>query len=117
MKPPRKQRKKAAPKPAAAPAPPVQVASSEAPPENVIGALTAGGDSSPEKRQQATEMIATVERRLKALSTDLLEHRRTQVVEVRNFLSKSHTAFDAGDLDGALNLATKAKLLLDDLEK
>jgi hypothetical protein len=120
VKPPRRPRKKVVAKApaavAAAPAP-VQVASTEAPQESVIGALTAGGDASPEKRQQAMEMIAGIERRLKALGTDVIEHQRTQVADVRNFVSKSRVALDSGDASGAMNLATKAKLLLDDLEK
>jgi hypothetical protein len=36
---------------------------------------------------------------------------------VRHFLDQAQQALNSGDADGAMNLATKAKLLMDDLEK
>lgn len=122
VKPPRKPRRRTtpAPKPAETTPAPVQVASAatSAPDgASVIGALTAGGDASPQKHQQAADLIAAITKRLGALSTSLVEQERVQVGQVKNFLRQSQTALDSGDSEGSLNLATKAKLLLDDLTK
>jgi hypothetical protein len=36
---------------------------------------------------------------------------------VRNFLEQAQQALNSGDADGATNLATKARLLMDEVEK
>ncbi|SNT00979.1 hypothetical protein SAMN05421770_103444 [Granulicella rosea] len=124
VKPPRKPRRKpapVAPKPVETPVPaPVQVASAGAPAPDgasVIGALTTGGDASPQKHQQAADLIAACNKRLVELPAGLVEQQRLQVGQVKNFLRQSQAALDSGDSEGSLNLATKAKLLLDDLTK
>ncbi len=42
---------------------------------------------------------------------------KAQVSKVKNFLKDAQEALKTGDAEGAKTLATKAKLLLDDLEK
>jgi hypothetical protein len=115
---PKRERKKP---PAKAPVPePVQVASAPPPPtpeETAIGALTAAGDASPQTKQDATDLIASSEKRLNALSPQKAEEEKAQVSKVRNFLKDAQDALKSGDAEGAKTLATKAKLLLDDLEK
>jgi ribosomal protein S20 len=114
---PKRERKKPAPK-VTAPEPPVQVASVTPPPEETaIGALTAGGEASPQTKQEAADLIASSEKRLNALPAKKAEDEKAQVSKVKNFLKDAQDALKSGDAEGAKTLATKAKLLLDDLEK
>jgi ribosomal protein S20 len=116
---PKRERKKPAPK--AAPVPePVQVASVAPPPspeETAIGALTAGGEENPQTKQEAADLITSSEKRLNGLPAQKAEDEKAQVSKVKNFLKDAQEALKTGDAEGAKTLATKAKLLLDDLEK
>ncbi|HTC76391.1 MAG TPA: hypothetical protein VK684_12500 [Edaphobacter sp.] len=115
---PKREKKKPAPK---APAPePVQIAAVTPPPspeETAIGALTAGGEANPQTKQEAADLISSSEKRLNALPAQKAEDEKAQVSKVRNFLKDAQEALKTGDAEGAKTLATKAKLLLDDLEK
>jgi ribosomal protein S20 len=114
---PKRERKKPAPK-VPTPEPPVQVAAAVPPPEETaIGALTAGGEASPQTKQDAADLIASSEKRLNALPAKKAEDEKAQVSKVKNFLKDAQEALKSGDAEGAKTLATKAKLLLDDLEK
>ena len=62
-------------------------------------------------------MIASNERRLNGLSSQLQESEKAQISKVRNFQKQAQDALSSGDVEGAKTLATKAKLLLDDMEK
>jgi hypothetical protein len=75
--------------------------------------LSAGGDSSP-KTPKAAELIAACERRLNDLPQDVAEQ-QSQLRKVRLFLRQAKQALGTGDAEGAMTLATKANLLLDDL--
>jgi hypothetical protein len=115
---PKRERKRAAAKVAPAtpaPAPTVPVS----PPSDVsaIGALTAGGETNPQTKQDAADLIASIERRLNALSTPTADEQKAQISKVRNFWRDAQEALKSGDAEGAMTLATKAKLLLDDLDK
>jgi ribosomal protein S20 len=116
---PKRERKKPVPK--AAPSPePVQIAAAAPPPspeETAIGALTAGGEANPQTKQEAADLITSSEKRLTALPTQKAEEEKAQVSKVKNFLKDAQEALNTGDAEGAKTLATKAKLLLDDLEK
>jgi hypothetical protein len=81
-----------------------------------IGSLTVGDDSETQKRQ-AAEVIADNERRLRGLSADVIRAQESQLTQVRDFEKKAQAALNAGDANGALTLATKARVLLDDLLK
>lgn len=97
---------------------PAQVASAEPPPiASVIGSLSTGGDASVEKRQQATDLIADNEKRLTDLSKQIVQRQRSAVQRVSNFDRDATVALKAGDAEGAMTLAKKAQVLLDDLEK
>jgi ribosomal protein S20 len=113
---PKRERRKPAPK--VVPPEPVQVAST-APTaeETAIGALTAGGEANPQTKQEATDLITSSEKRLNALSAQKAEEEKAQISKVKNFLKDAQDALKSGDAEGAKTLATKAKLLLDDLEK
>jgi ribosomal protein S20 len=95
-----------------------QVANAAAPtPDAAVGALTAGGETNPQTKQEAEDLIASIDKRLNALSAQKVEEEKTQVSKVRNFWKDAQEALKSGDAEGAKTLATKAKLLLDDLEK
>ena len=112
---PKRERKRPAPKVTPEP---VQVAVAEPPPEETaIGALTAGGEASPQTKQEAADLIASSEKRLNGLPAKKAEDEKAQVSKVKNFLKDAQEALKSGDAEGAKTLATKAKLLLDDLEK
>jgi hypothetical protein len=116
---PKRERKKPAPKVTPVPEP-VQVASAAPPPspeETAIGSLTAGGVANPQTKQEAADLIVSIEKRLNGLSPQKAEEEKAQVSKVKNFLKDSQDALKSGDAEGAKTLATKAKLLLDDLEK
>jgi ribosomal protein S20 len=98
--------------PEAAPAAPVTP-----PQENAIGALTAGGETNPQSKQEAADLIASIEKRLNTLPAQVDENDKAQVSKVKNFWRDAQEALKSGDAEGAMTLATKAKLLLDDMEK
>ncbi len=99
--------------------PPAEVALNTPPPPpvDVVGSLTAGGDAAPAAKQKASTAINDVEKQLAGLSAATLEAQRDGVTRVKNFLRQAHDALRSGDAEGALTLASKAKVLLDDLLK
>ncbi len=115
-----KVKKRRAPVAAPAPPAPVEMASNTPPappPVNVVGALTARGDAEPAVQQKAAASIGDVEKQLAGLPAATLEAQKDGVVRVKNFLRQAHDALKSGDAEGALTLAGKAKVLLDDLLK
>jgi ribosomal protein S20 len=98
--------------------PGVQVASAEPPAEvSAIGELTAGGEANPKSQQEAADMIAANEKRLNALPAQMTDDQKAQISKVKNFQRQAQEALNSGDGEGAKTLATKAKLLLDDVLK
>jgi ribosomal protein S20 len=101
--------------------PPAQVASAEpgapSPEQTAIGALSSGGDSNPKAQQDAADLIASIEKRLTALTSHKVDAEKAQISKIKNFQRQAQQALASGDAEGAKTLATKAKLLLDDLEK
>ncbi len=87
------------------------------PPASVVGALTTGGEVSPQAQQETADLIAADERRLQVVAGTKARDQLTQLKEVRHFLDQAKEALASGDAGGGKTLATKAKLLLDDLEK
>ena len=83
----------------------------------MLGALTTGGEVSPKTQQETTELIASGERRLQAVAGTKARDQVSQLKEVRHFLDQAKEVLATGDTEGAKTLATKAKLLIDDLEK
>ncbi|WP_433965680.1 hypothetical protein [Tunturiibacter gelidiferens] len=116
-----KKRKKQPPKVVAPPepTPETQIANAAGPPspDAAVGALTAGGETNPQTKQEAEDLIASIDKRLNALPSQKAEEQKAQVSKVRNFWKDAQDALKSGDAEGAKTLATKAKLLLDDLEK
>ncbi|HEV2619606.1 MAG TPA: hypothetical protein VGU23_06670 [Acidobacteriaceae bacterium] len=88
-----------------------------APADLAIGSLSSGLDATPQIQQQARDLIASIHKRIAALSARTAEAQKQEVRQVRRFLDQAQQALSTGDTEGAKNLATKAGLLMDDLEK
>jgi hypothetical protein len=83
-----------------------------------IGSLsTTGATSDPQVKQDVQDLIASNEKRLSALPAQKVEDQKSQISTVKNFQKQAQEALTSGDAEGAKTLATKAKLLLDDIEK
>jgi ribosomal protein S20 len=54
---------------------------------------------------------------LNALPPQMDEAQKEQISKVRNFWRDAQEALKSGDVEGAMTLATKAKLLLDDQQQ
>ena len=85
--------------------------------ESAIGSLSAGGESAGASVHTANEMIAESNKRLSAIVSSVQEKQGTELTRIKLFLDEAAAAVNAGDGDGAVTLATKAKLLLDDFGK
>jgi predicted AAA+ superfamily ATPase len=95
----------------------VEVASPAEPAAMAIGTLSTGDDATPQSQQRVQNLIASIGKRIATLSSTVAAAKRRQVGQVRNFLEQAQQALNSGDADGATNLATKARLLMDEVEK
>lgn len=126
---PKKQTKRSKPKPAdnsqtakdaAAASPTSQQAAAGEPPEmSPIGQLSSTGDrSGVPSRQDIKQLIDTTGSSLKNIEASLKsDEQRLTATQIHTFLTKAQQALDQDDLDGANTLATKAKVLLNELTK
>ena len=64
----------------------------------------------------ATDLIASNDKRLKQLS-EKAKAQQDQVSKIRNFQRQAQDALKSGDAEGAKTLASKALLLLNDLDR
>ena len=83
------------------------------PPPLELGQLTTG-DTAP-LRQQTEDLLRSQQRRLAATSPALAALHSQQIEQARLFLKQADDAWQKSDVDGTLTLATKAKLLLDEI--
>ena len=105
-------------------APPVPTVAAATPPVDVpppdsakLGALGSGSDASPGQQKDVAEKISAVEKRITDLPAGVQDHEQKQIAKVRLFLKEASDALKGGDVDGARILATKADLLVDDVQK
>jgi hypothetical protein len=105
------------PAPKEEPQSPIQVASASEPAASAIGTLSTGGDAAPQSQQQAQDLIVSIQKQIEALPANIANAQKKQIRQIANFIDQAKRALNSGDAEGARNLATKAKLLLDDLEK
>lgn len=115
--PPVPRRRPAAPKDDTSVQPPIQVASAAEPATLAIGALSTGGDVGAQTQQATRDLIASILKRIAALPAKTAQEQKREVRQVRNFLDQAQKALNSGDAEGSNNLANKARLLMDDLEK
>ncbi len=84
--------------------------------QEAIGQLSVGGEQSPRAQQEAADLIAANERRLQGVSADVAKTQSDLLSKARNFQKEARQALQSNDAEGAKTLATKSRLLLDDLE-
>ncbi len=83
-----------------------------------IGQLTTGDSAMGEKAKRETaDLIGGTEQGLSGIKRSLSTEEKVTATQIRTFLKQAQQALDNGDTDGAHTLATKAKLLLDELTK
>jgi outer membrane biosynthesis protein TonB len=101
------------------PATPPQGQPQQQPPNVESGQLTASltGPEAARKRQETAQLLAFTEGELKGITRTLSTDEQNIVIQIRGYMQQAQAADKDGDLDRARNLATKAKLLADDLAK
>jgi hypothetical protein len=107
--------------------PPVNGATAQATPQTVsasggsgspIGQLTTGDSALGERTKHETaDLIGGTQQGLSGIKRSLSTDEQVTASQIRTFLKQAQQALDSGDTDGAHTLATKAKLLLDELTK
>jgi outer membrane biosynthesis protein TonB len=121
VKPPKVKKTRKKPSPPTTPPAPVETAQAAAnlPGANSpIGVLTTGDSASGEQTKHDTaNLIAQTEHGLASIKQPLSHDEEKTEAEIHTFLKQAKVALGNGDTDGAHTLATKAKLLLDELKK
>ena len=83
-----------------------------------IGQLTIGDSASGEKTKHETaDLIGATQQGLIAIKRPLSNEEKATAGQIHNYLKQAQQALDNGDADGAHLLATRAKVLLDELTK
>jgi outer membrane biosynthesis protein TonB len=85
---------------------------------SAIGQLTTGDSASGERTKHETaDLIGTTQQGLSAIKRALSNEEKATAGQIHNYLKQAQQALENGDADGAHLLATKAKVLLDELMK
>jgi len=83
-----------------------------------IGQLSAGDSTdNPALRQGIVSLIASTEKRLKTVDSSIAATRHGTIAQIQLFLKQANQALAINDLQGANTLATKARILVDELLK
>ena len=82
-----------------------------------LGQLSTGTALTGRQRDRLLDEIAAQETRLKKQPVSTGLDSRTEMTQIETFLAKARQAVDQNDLDGASTLTTKARVLLDEMEK
>lgn len=92
-----------------------QIATAAAPaPVPAVGNL--GTNDPPNVRQSTDALIEQTEKTLNGITRKLNDQEAKTAAQIREYIKHAREEIVAGDIDGANNLATKAKLLLDELK-
>lgn len=83
-----------------------------------IGQLTTGDTATGgQTKHETADLINQTQQGLAGIKRTLSNEEQVTATQIRTFLKQAKLALDGGDADGAHTLATKAKLLLDELLK
>jgi hypothetical protein len=82
---------------------------------SAIGQLSSGDPT--DLRQKTQASIAATERTLNNISRGLNDQDQKTAAHIREFLKQAKSALGSGDVDGASNLAAKARVLLSEIER
>jgi ribosomal protein S20 len=66
-------------------------------------------------KHETADLITETQQGLNGIKRNLSPEEKVTATQIRTFLKQAQQALDNGDTDGAHTLATKAKLLLDEL--
>jgi hypothetical protein len=103
--------------PTTAQAPPQQMGAAVAN-TSAIGQLTTGDSALGERtKHEAADLIGATQQGLGGIKRPLSNDEKATAAQIHNYLKQAQQALDNGDADGAHLLATKAKVLLDELTK
>jgi len=91
-----------------------QQAANGTPAVSAIGQLSSGDPS--QAKSQAEASIDSTEKGLKAITRSLDDTEQKTAEHIREFLKQARDALASGDVDGANTLASKAKVLLTELQ-
>ena len=80
---------------------------------SAIGSLSSGEPA--DLRSETVSTLNGTEHSLSTLNRKLSDQEEKTSAQIREYIKQARTALASNDLDGAHNLATKAKLLLDEL--
>jgi outer membrane biosynthesis protein TonB len=98
--------------------PPPQLQPAAAAGSSAIGQLTIGDPASGERTKHETaDLIGATQQGLIAIKRPLSNEEKATAGQIHNYLKQAQQALDNGDADGAHLLATRAKVLLDELTK
>lgn len=99
---------------APAPAPPI----TPAPAATIdLGNLTTGTETGGQLRQESADLMRNQNDRLAKLPSPLQDRYAHQLNQVRLFLKQAQDSWQASDYEGARTLATKARVLLDEIQR
>jgi hypothetical protein len=85
---------------------------------SAIGQLTTGDSASGERTKHETaDLIGATQQGLSSIKRSLSNDEKATAGQIHNYLKQAQQALENGDADGAHLLATKAKVLLDELTK
>ena len=87
----------------------------EAPAVSAIGQLSSGDPAN--YRRDTEESILSIEKNLNGINRTLSGPEQKTADHIREFLKQARQALGTGDVDGAHNLAAKAKVLLAELQQ
>lgn len=83
-----------------------------------IGQITSGDSgNSAQRHKEALQVIETTNQGLTNLKRSLSDQEQETATQIKTFLKQAKEALNAEDVDGAMNLANKAKVLLAELTK
>jgi hypothetical protein len=68
-------------------------------------------------KRETADLIGETEQGLNSIKRSLSTEEKVTATQIHTYLKQAQEALDNGDMDGAHTLATKAKLLLDELTK
>jgi hypothetical protein len=90
-----------------------EVAANETTGVSAIGHITTGGTA--DSRTETENTLNSTEHSLSTLNRKLTDQEEKTAAQIKEYIKQARTALASNDLDGAKNLATKAKLLLNEL--
>jgi ribosomal protein S20 len=94
---------------------PTQQASNSSTGVSAIGQLSSGEPS--DLRRQISNTILATERSLNGITRKLNDQEQKTAAQIREFLKQARAALASGDVDGARTLASKAKVLLGEINR